>query len=75
MFGVEEKIDFYTDGTWLAYDDVQSEDGESMAFIDLYKGTYEGKASEHPFYEFQFLEAVYLLVSRFLNQSTISVYE
>ena len=45
-FGVEVKIDFYTDGTWLAYDDVQSEDGESMAFIDLYKGTYEGKASE-----------------------------
>ena len=46
MFGVEVKIDFYTDGTWLAYDDVQSEDGESMAIIDLYKGTYEGKVSE-----------------------------
>ncbi len=46
LFGIEVKIDFYTDGTWLAYDDVQSEDGESMAIIDLYKGTYEGKASE-----------------------------
>ena len=46
MFGMEMKIDFYTDGSWLAYDDVQSDDGESMAIIDLYKGTYEGKASE-----------------------------
>jgi hypothetical protein len=36
---------------------------------------YEGKVSEHPFYEFQFLEAVYLLVSWFFYQSTISVYE
>ena len=39
--GVEMKIDFYTDGSWLAYDDVQS-----MVVVGLYKGTYEGKASE-----------------------------
>ncbi len=45
MFGVEVKIDFYTDGTWLAYD-VLLEDGESMAIIDLYKGTFERTASE-----------------------------
>ena len=41
MFGLEMKIDFYTDGTWLAYDDVQS-----MVIVDLYKGTYEGTASK-----------------------------
>jgi hypothetical protein len=36
---------------------------------------YEGKVTEHSFYEFQFLETVNLLVSRFFYQSTISVYE
>ena len=45
LFGIEVKIDFYTDGSWLAYD-VLLEDGESMAFIDLYKGTFEGTSSE-----------------------------
>ncbi len=46
MFGVEMKIDFYTDGTWLAYDDVMDEEGASIALVGLYKGTYEGNASE-----------------------------
>jgi hypothetical protein len=39
--GIEMKIDFYTDGSFLAYDDVQS-----MVVVGLYKGTYEGNASE-----------------------------
>lgn len=46
MFGVEMKIDFYTDGSFLAYDDVMDEEGASIALVGLYKGTYEGKSSE-----------------------------
>lgn len=46
MLGVEMKIDFYTDGSFLAYDDVMDEEGASIALVGLYKGTYEGKASE-----------------------------
>lgn len=44
--GIEMKIDFYTDGSFLAYDDVMDEEGASIALVGLYKGTYEGNASE-----------------------------
>ena len=30
MLGVEMKIDFYTDGTWLAYDDVMDEEDAAL---------------------------------------------
>lgn len=58
MFGVEMKIDFYTDGSWLAYDDIHGGEGTSdsdgnseskeytLAYVDLYKGTYTGKPAE-----------------------------
>lgn len=51
-------VEFYSDGTWLAYDDIHgaetSADSEgnseskeyTFAYVDLYKGTYTGKPAE-----------------------------
>ena len=58
MTGLIMKVDFYSDGTWLAYDDIRAgetsgdENGNtestesSLLYVDLYKGTYTGKPAE-----------------------------
>ena len=58
MTGLIMKVDFYSDGTWLAYDDIRvgetsgDENGNtestdsSLLYVDLYKGTYTGKPAE-----------------------------